>query len=91
MKTNRIVLKAIAAAVLASTAGLAAAGGTTNVDVTATVPGVCTFSAATMPLSLWAQWIRPPWARQASPHQRHHLRLHPGLTPVVTTRLAPSR
>lgn len=48
MKPTRFLLKAIAAAVVASTAGLAAAGGTTTVDVTASVPNVCTFSAATM-------------------------------------------
>jgi spore coat protein U-like protein len=48
MKTNRNVLKAVAAAVLASVSGLAAAAGTTTVDVNATVPNVCTFSAASM-------------------------------------------
>jgi hypothetical protein len=48
MDTNRNVLKAVAAAVLASIAGLATAGGTTTVDVTATVSPVCTFNAATM-------------------------------------------
>jgi spore coat protein U-like protein len=48
MKANRIVLKVIAAAVLASTAGLAAASGSTTLNVTATVSQVCKFTAATM-------------------------------------------
>jgi spore coat protein U-like protein len=48
MKANRIVLKVIAAAVLASTAGLASAAGNTTLNVTATVSAVCKFTAATM-------------------------------------------
>jgi hypothetical protein len=48
MKTNRIVLKVIAAAVLASTAGLACAAGNTTLNVTATVTAACKFKAATM-------------------------------------------
>lgn len=47
MYTYRILQAAIAA-VLATTAGLTAAAGSTNVDVTATVPKVCTFSSGTM-------------------------------------------
>jgi hypothetical protein len=51
MKTNRNLLKAVAAAALASIAGLAAASGTTDVQVTASVPTVCTFnSVASVPV-----------------------------------------
>jgi hypothetical protein len=46
MKTNRIVLKALAAAVLASTAGLVAAAGTQTVPVNAVVKQVCKFDGA---------------------------------------------
>ena len=46
MNTNRIVLKAIAAAVLASTAGFAAASGTQTVPVKAEVKQVCKFDGA---------------------------------------------
>ena len=41
MKSNRIVLKAIAAAVLLSTAGFAAAAGSQDVTVQASVKSVC--------------------------------------------------
>ena len=43
MKTNRIVLNAVAAAVLASTAGFVAAADTQTVQVTASVKQVCKF------------------------------------------------
>lgn len=46
MKTNRIVLKAIAAAVLASTAGFVAAADTQTVPVNAVVKQVCKFDGA---------------------------------------------
>lgn len=46
MKTNRIVLNAVAAAVLACTAGLAAASDTQTVQVNAVVSQVCKFSGA---------------------------------------------
>jgi spore coat protein U-like protein len=48
MKTHRIVLKAIAAAILASSAGLAAASGSATLNVTATVSAVCKFTGSTM-------------------------------------------
>jgi spore coat protein U-like protein len=48
MKANRTVIKAIAAAILASTAGLASAAGNTTLNVTATVSAVCKFKTATM-------------------------------------------
>lgn len=46
MKTNRIVLNAVAAAVLACTAGFAAASDTQTVQVNAVVSQVCKFSGA---------------------------------------------
>lgn len=46
MKTNRNILKAVAAAVLALTADFAAASDTQTVSVTATVSQVCKFSGA---------------------------------------------
>lgn len=46
--TRNIFLKAVAAAVLASTAGLASAAGSTTVDVTAKVSAACKFTAASM-------------------------------------------
>lgn len=48
MKTHRIVPKAIAAGILTSFAGLAAAAGSTTVTVSATVTAACKFTAATM-------------------------------------------
>jgi spore coat protein U-like protein len=48
MQANRYFLKAIAAAILVSSAGLASAAGSTTLNVTATVSAVCKFKAATM-------------------------------------------
>ena len=48
MQVNRYFLNTVAAVALIACAGVAHAGGTTSVDVTASVPGVCKFTSATM-------------------------------------------
>lgn len=48
MQANRYFLKTVAAAALIAGAGLANAAGSTSVDVTASVPGVCKFTSTTM-------------------------------------------
>lgn len=49
MNTNRLIPNVILAAVLASASGMAAASGSTTVQVTATVSAVCKFAATTSP------------------------------------------
>lgn len=51
MKNQRTLIKVLAAALLACSAGLAAAGDTQILAVSATVPGICKFSAASTPLA----------------------------------------
>lgn len=54
MKYLSISLKAVVVASLACAAGLATAAGSTTLAVTASVNGVCKFSATTQPLALGA-------------------------------------
>lgn len=49
MNTNRLIPNVILAAVLASASGMAAASGSTTVQVTAAVSAVCKFAATTSP------------------------------------------
>lgn len=51
MKSHRFIAKAVAAVLLTFTAGLAAAAGSTALAVSATVSGICTFSAVSTPLA----------------------------------------
>lgn len=51
MKNSRAALKAVAAAVLAFTASLAAAGDTQNLNVSAVVQGICKFFTSAQTLS----------------------------------------
>ena len=48
MQVNRYFLNTVSAVAITACAGVAHAGGTTSVDVTASVPGVCKFTSATM-------------------------------------------
>ena len=54
MKNSHTVLKLVAAALLTCTAGLAAAAGSQTLAVTASVQGICKFSAASTPLAFGA-------------------------------------
>ena len=51
MKNTHTVLKLVAATLLTCTAGLAAAAGSQTLAVTASVQGICKFSAASTPLT----------------------------------------
>lgn len=51
MTNSHTLIKILSAALLACSAGLASAGGTQILAVSATVPGTCKFSAASTPLA----------------------------------------
>ena len=54
MKSQTTLLKVVCAALLASSAGFAAAADSTTLAVTATVTGLCKFSATSTPLAFGA-------------------------------------
>lgn len=85
MKTNRIVLKAVAAAVLACTAGLvAAAGSSQNMIVTASVKEVCMIENSTTNITANFGVLDPSAASDITINPQVSYKCTKGLKPTFT-------